>query len=84
MKAVSHDFTYQERFYTSASESPEGEMSDVNAFGNAHPEDNAEGDPLELFPMTREQRSFLPTLNKYYIIISVGCFSPLCKHIWLL
>lgn len=26
LKAVSRDFTYQERFYTSASESPEGKI----------------------------------------------------------
>lgn len=26
LKAVSHDFAYQERFYTSASESPDGKI----------------------------------------------------------
>lgn len=29
--------------------------ADVNAFGNAHPEDNAEADLLALFPMTGDQ-----------------------------
>lgn len=59
LKAVSHDFTYRKHFFFLFQHKCKWEArrqdSDVNAFGNAHPEDNAEGDLLALFPMTGDQ-----------------------------
>lgn len=58
LEVVSHDFPYQEPFYTLYCQEASKRDRDVNACGNAHPEDKvkAEGEPFALFPMSAHQR----------------------------
>lgn len=53
-----HDIPYQSPFYTLYCQEASGEDRDVNACGNAHPEDKvkAEADPLLCFPCLETNR----------------------------
>ena len=52
LEVVSHDFCYQKPFYTLYYQEASTRDRDVNALGNAHPDDKgkAEADPLLCFP----------------------------------
>lgn len=54
---------------------------DVNAFGNAHPEDNAEGDLLALFPMMetnyRSKRDTPPFVHIYCTFIYIYTYKTI-------
>lgn len=86
MEVVSHDFSYQKPFYTLYCQEASRRDRDVNACGNAHPEDKvkAEADPFALFPMsgdqqrsTRESDELFPGVSLWGVS-QLSSFSLLC------